>query len=197
MNRREFLSFSLAAGTAQASPPNVHLSLLPLYTAKDKLLSRELIASVATALERTYKVAVTIRPAECYYGVWEGNAVLDFLSGREGLIMAAASAPLRGPVRSGVRSDVIDISGWADIPNDSRERPRGSVITSFAFATLNESERTVRLGVVGIHELGHNLGAWDCREGGCYMNEKIDLGRVLIPRAFCARHREILWPYLR
>lgn len=197
MNRRDFLSFSLAAAAARASTAKIHLALLPLYTEKDKPVSRDLVASVAAALERTYTVAVTIRPPERYNGAWQGNTVLEFLSQREGLTMAVASAALRGPVRSGVRSDVIDISGWADIPNDSRERPRGSVISTFAFATLNEIQATIRLGVVGIHELGHNLGAWDCREGGCYMHEKIDLGRAMIPGGFCARHREILWPYLR
>jgi hypothetical protein len=29
------------------------------------------------------------------------------------------------------------------------------------------------------------------------MNEKIDLGRVMMPRAFCNRHREMLSIFLR
>lgn len=198
MQRREFLAFALAASRAYASASGkIALSLLPLYAPKQKPVSRDVIEAVIAALNKVYLVTVKICEPQLYDGSSDGTAVLESLSPREGCVMAIMSGPLRAPVRNGIHTSIRNVSGWADIPNDDRERPRGSVITTYALAGLREDDAGERIGVIAVHELGHNLGAWDCHEGLCYMNEKIDLGRVMMPRAFCKRHREMLWTFLR
>jgi len=194
-SRREFLLLGVAAGAASATPP-MSVSLLPIYNKKYPPVAQEFLDAASAALEKTYIVKVNICEPEFYEGACDGNAVLQFLSTRSGRVMAAISAPVRAPVRFGVKTEIMDVSGWADIPNDDRERPRGSVITTFGLWNIT-GEATAALGVVAIHELGHNFGAWDCRDNACYMNDKIHVDRGLLARGFCQKHKDLLWQYLR
>jgi predicted Zn-dependent protease len=186
-----------AAAAANATVPTGGVFLLPLYNTKFKPVAQEFMDGVSGALTRTYVTRTIICNAEFYDGPCDANAVLDFLATREGRIMAITSAPLRAPVRSGISFTVTNVSGWADLPNEKRERPRGAVITTYGLWNVIQGDLAERLGVVAIHELGHNLGAWDCDDSGCYMNGKMHLSRGATPRAFCKQHRELLWTYLR
>lgn len=185
------------APVANASTRVVTLSLMPFYTTEFPPVNRDIIDAVIEALERTYVVKVKLCDAELHNDLSEGNAILDFIARKPGLVMAFLSGPLRAPVRSGVHTNMISVSGWADVPNEDRERPRGSVMTAYSLRNEHESRAAKNLAVVAIHELGHNLGAWDCSNNGCYMNARIDLSANMTPRAFCDKHREILWLYLR
>ena len=53
------------------------------------------------------------------------------------------------------------------------------------------------LGIVAIHEFGHNLGAWDCYRKACYMHFEIELSHGPMPRQFCKFHAELLERALR
>jgi hypothetical protein len=48
------------------------------------------------------------------------------------------------------------------------------------------------LQVVAVHELDHNLGAWDCMDQSCYMYGDVDISGKYLPSKFCVTHREIL-----
>jgi len=196
--RREFLTLSLAASAAYASSSaRINVRLLPLYNSKYKPAGRESLDGVIAALNKTYLIEVRVCKPELFDITNDANLVLDWLSQREGPVMAVVSGPLRAPVRTGLSTTVMNVLGWADVPSDERERPRGSVITTYGLENLRERDRTETLGVVAIHELGHNLGAWDCHNGACYMNGRIDLRRSITPTAFCSQHKELLWSYLR
>jgi|SRR5579872_4186093 len=192
MRRREFLA--LAAGIPYASSGAlIHLSLLPLFNEKYGTVSRDLLQTVSGALANVYAIDVSTCKPERFKDPGDGEAVLDSISKRQGFAMAVITAPLRVPRRNGA----TNIAGWADIPNDERERPRGSVITTAGLWSARDGDVPLRLATAAVHELGHNLGAWDCTDRACYMNGKIDQGLSLAPRAFCPKHREMLSAYLR
>ncbi len=198
IGRREFLTFSLAASAVCASPlDRIRLSLLPLYSAKNEPVDKELIEGVTVALNKTYLIEVVLCPLQLFDTSNDANAVLDHISRLPGRVMAVTSGPLRAPVRTGMWRTVMNVLGWADILSDDCEHPRGSVITTYGLENLRKREETEKFGVVAIHELGHNLGAWDCMNGACYMNGRIELGQSINPRAFCSKHKELLWRYLR
>ena len=198
INRREFLTISLTAGAAYASPvDSIRLSLLPLYSSKYEPVDKELIEGVTAALNKTYLIKVDLCPPELFDASEDANAFLDYISRQPGHVMAIMTGPLRAPVRTGLWRTVMNVLGWADILSDDCEHPRGSVITTYGLENLRKREETEKFGVVAIHELGHNLGAWDCTNGACYMNGRIELGRSINPRAFCSKHEELLWRYLR
>lgn len=197
--RREFLTLTLAASAAAyaASPARINFCLLPLYSPKYRPVGRELIDAVITALDKTYSIKIRICEPELFDIPDDANVVLDHLSKLPGPVMAVISGPVRAPVRTGLSTTVMNVLGWADVPCDNRERPRGSLITTYGLENLRERELTETLGVVAIHELGHNLGAWDCHNGACYMNGRIELRRSITPTAFCKEHKEMLWTYLK
>jgi len=198
--RREFLTFTIAAGLAYASSSSsarINLRLLPLYNSKYTLVGRESIDAVTAALDKTYSIKILVCKPELFDITNDANLVLDQISQHDGPVMGVMSGPLRAPVRTGISMTVMNVLGWADVPSDDRERPRGSLITTSGLDNLRERERDETLAVVAIHELGHNLGAWDCRNGACYMNGRIDLRRSITPTAFCSEHKELLWSYLR
>jgi hypothetical protein len=196
--RREFLTLTLAASAVCASSSaRISIRLLPLYNSKYAPVGRESIDAVTAALEKTYSIKVLVCKPELIDITNDANLVLDWLSQQAGRVMGVMSGPLRAPVRTGIGMTVMSVLGWADVPSDDRERPRGSLITTSGLENLRERDMIETLGVVAIHELGHNLGAWDCRNGACYMNGRIDLRRSITPTAFCSEHKELLWSYLR
>ncbi len=197
INRREFLPLGLGAIAAYASSFKQNLLLLPLYTKKHAPVTKTLIDATRDAIERTFLIAVNVSDPALYEGACEGDAVLDFLPVREGGVMAIISAQLRAAVPCGLSRPLINVVGWADTPNDLRERPRGSVITTYQLCDLRDEDAARKLGQVAAHELGHNLGAWHCQDRTCYMYCEMDLRRDPLPKRFCVYHRDNLSSFLR
>lgn len=173
----------------------MHLSLLPLYTKQHGAVSSEFLTAISVALEKTYLLTTVACKPELYDGVLEGTPLLEYLSLREGRVMGIMSAPLRA--RSPSYSGLRNVCGNAYTPGELREWPRASVITMYDFRNLEQESAQRHLSVVAIHELGHNLGAWDCKDRSCYMYEEIDLSGRFLPAKFCMSHRDLLWQYLR
>jgi hypothetical protein len=193
--RREFLALGLFAGSAYGHP-DTKLSIVRLYDSRTQPVSRDVTKMVVAAVEETYHVTTTVCEPVLYEGRYEGNAILECLARRGALALAIANRPIEAAVRNGISTGLVNVAGWGDVPSEERERPRGSVITVANF-NLRDHHAPDRLRVLAIHELGHNMGAWDCRDAACYMNSKIDLSSTVVPRVFCPSHREILWMYLR
>jgi hypothetical protein len=181
------------------------VSLVPLYTDKWKTVSPVFINAVIAALKRTYTVTTSISEPECYEGRDEAVALLDFLSKRrvingqppecKGRAMGIMSGPIRARVDGS--SSLRNVCGFAYTPNDEDEYPAVTVITNHEFNTLPEEHAAYHLGIVAIHELGHNFGAWDCNNRGCFMSKEIELSNKSLPSHFCSHHSELLWQYLR
>jgi hypothetical protein len=197
-----------------------HVSLVPLYTAKWKTVSPLCMKTVIAALKRTYMVTTRISEPDFYEGADEGVALLDYLSKRnrdtcdpESLLTAingchAASQPserrrlmgvIRGPIRARVdgSSSLRYVCGFAYTPNDLEEFPTVTVITTHEFDSLPEEYAAHHLGIVAIHELGHNFGALDCKDRGCFMTKEIEWSSKSLPSRFCKHHSGLLWQYLR
>ena len=196
-SRRELLSFLFALQLRGASA-EAQLALLPLITPQqDKPVRSTFVDAAAVALTRVYRVSVSVRAQESFDGHYESEAILDYLAQRSEFTMAVMNTPLRATARTGLWSGAREVSGVGDLPNDQRARPRGSIITTYWLAGPSETAVEHWLGIVAIHEFGHNLGAWDCNDRGCYMHYKIDLARGPIPRQFCRFHEDLLERALR
>ena len=193
ISRRSLLLFG--TGIAWGVGRQMHLSLLPLYTKEYKPVSSEFLAAARTALEKTYRVVTAVSQPEFYNGPTEGNVMLDYLSSRDGRVIGIMSAPLRA--RSPNFSGLKNVCGNAYTPSDLHEWPTASIITTYEFQNMDEESARRHLGVVSVHELGHNLGAWDCTDRSCYMFGEVDVSGKYLPSKFCMTHRGLLWQYLR
>jgi len=193
ISRRSLLLFGV--GIAWGAERQMHLSLLPLYTKDYPAVSSDFLNAASAALQKTYRVVTASSKPEFYDGAGEGSVLLDYLAAREGRLMGVMSAPLRA--MSANSSALSNVCGNAYIPNDLREWPRAAIITTYEFRNMAEDAAQRHLGVVAVHELGHNLGAWDCQDRSCYMYEEIDISGRHLPSKFCAKHRDLLWQFLR
>jgi hypothetical protein len=193
ISRRSFLLFG--AGIAWGVERQMQLSLLSLYTKEYKAVSSGYLTAAGTALQKTYRIVTATYDPEFYEGADEGTVLLDYLSLREGRVMGILSAPLRA--RSPAFSGLHNVCGNAYTPSDLHEWPRASIVTTYEFRNMAEEHAQRHLGVVAVHELGHNLGAWDCPDRSCYMYEEIDISGKYLPSRFCLTHRNLLWQYLR
>ena len=192
------------------------VSLVPLYTAKCKTLSPVFINAVIAALKRTYTVATSICEPELYEGADEGVVLLDYLSKRNrrvcdpessrpatngqpaertGRVMGVMSGPIRARVEGS--SGLHYVCGFAYKPSALDEFPTVTVITTHEFFDIPQQYAAHHLGIVAIHELGHNFGAWDCNDRGCFMTKEIEWSSKILPSRFCKHHKELLWQYLR
>jgi hypothetical protein len=186
---------SLARAVDHAETPQMHLALLPIYTKHRKAPSDDLIASAGRALEKTYRIKTEICEAAFYEGTDDGIEVLAYLALRHERVMGVLSGPLRA--RTPSVPSLHDVCGYANTPSDDVRWPQTSIITMNAFWTLNAEHAKRALGVVAVHELGHNFGAWDCYDKACLMYERIDTVGTYLPSKFCRRHADGLWQYLR
>jgi predicted Zn-dependent protease len=193
ISRRSVLLFG--TGIAWGAGRQMHLSLLPLYTKEYKPVSSGFLTAVRTALEKMYLIVTAAREPEFYKGADEANVLLDYLSLRDGRVMGIMSAPLRA--RSPNFSGLKNVCGNAYTPNDLHEWPAASIITTYEFRNMDEAPAQQHLGVIAVHELGHNLGAWDCTDRSCYMYGEVDISGKYLPSKFCMTHRGLLWQYLR
>ena len=184
-----------ARAVARAETSQIQISLVPIFTKHDKAPSDDLIAGAGHALETTYRVTTHICEPEFYGGTDDGFEMLAFLGSRRERAMGVLSGPLRA--RTPAVSKLRNVCGYANTPSDDVEQPLTSVITMHEFWSLNAERAKRALGVVAVHELGHNFGAWDCRNPACLMCGQVDTVSMLQPSKFCETHANILWQYLR
>jgi len=185
----------LGIGAAWGAERQFHLSLLPLYTKDYSPVSSGYLTAASTALERTYLVVTEVLKPQLYDGAAEGNVLLDNLSLLNRRVMGIMTAPLR--VRSPNFSGLRNVCGNAYTPSELHEWPTASIVTTYEFQNMAEEPARRHLGAVTIHELGHNLGAWDCEDRSCFMYGEVDISGKYLPLRFCMRHKDLLWQYLR
>jgi hypothetical protein len=94
-------------------------------------------------------------------------------------------------------SGLRNVCGFAYKPSELDEFPTVTVITTHEFFAIPQGYTAHHLGIVAIHELGHNFGAWDCNDRGCFMTKEIEWSSRILPSRFCKHHNELLWQYLR
>jgi predicted Zn-dependent protease len=186
------------------------VSLVPLYTARCKTLSSVFTNTVTAALKRTYTATTDICEPEFYDGADEGAVMLDYLakrhqhvcrpespqtSERNGRVMGVTGGPIRARVDGS--SSLRYVCGFAYRPSELDAYPTVTVITTHEFDGIPQEYAAHRLGIVAIHELGHNFGAWDCNDRACFMSKQIEWSSRILPSRFCKHHSGLLWPYLR
>ena len=175
----------------------MQLFLLPLYTRQEDPVEPACVEAAAEALRRIYTVKVIVGPPERYDGRTDTEAMLEYVGQRPELTMAVIGMRLQASSNGRSWPMGRELSGIGDLPNDSRERPRGSVITTRELVGRPERDIERWLGIVAIHEFGHNLGAWDCNDRTCFMHYAIEVAHGPVPRRFCPFHDDLLSRALR
>ena len=106
---------------------------------------------------------------------------------------------MSGPIRARVdgASRLRYVCGFGYRPSELDQYPTVTVITTHEFNSIPQEYAAHHLGIVAIHELGHNFGAWDCNDRGCFMTKEIEWSSRTLPSRFCKHHSGLLWPYLR
>ena len=104
-----------------------------------------------------------------------------------------------GPIRARVdgASRLRYVCGFGYRPSELDQYPTVTVITTQEFNDMPQEHAAHHLGIVAIHELGHNFGAWDCNDHGCFMTKEIEWSSRMLPSRFCKHHSGLLWQYLR